>query len=97
MALATPSEPGLLFDVGTIGSPGWVTSDGARKPSSSTSAICMLLPPGPTTVGKSRRYCRYGVVFSKRIVFLKNRAGNAGTVPLEIMVKLVPSYEPSNV
>ena len=27
MALATISEPGLLLEVGTIGSPGWVTSD----------------------------------------------------------------------
>src|SRR5512136_96483 len=27
MALAAPSEPGLLLDDGTIGSPGWVMSD----------------------------------------------------------------------
>ena len=57
MALATPSEPGLLLEVATIGSPGSVTSwaMSATSPSSSTSAICMLLPPGPTTVGKINR------------------------------------------
>src|SRR5439155_1619241 len=27
IALATPSEPGLLLEVGTIVSPGWVTSE----------------------------------------------------------------------
>src|SRR5438552_19189046 len=51
IALATPSEPGLLLELGTMGSPGTVTSLGASTPSNSTSEICMqhVLP---LTVGK---------------------------------------------
>src|SRR5207247_3606303 len=41
MALATPSEPGLLDEEAMIGSPGWVTSFGALVPSSSTSPTCI--------------------------------------------------------
>src|SRR5438270_20894 len=41
MALATPSVPGLLDEVAITGSPGRVTSVGAKKPSNSTSDICM--------------------------------------------------------
>src|SRR5437762_1303025 len=41
MALATPSEPGLLDEEATTGSPGCVTSFGAPVPSNSTSATCM--------------------------------------------------------
>src|SRR5439155_14372619 len=52
IALATPSEPGLLFEVGTIGSPGTVTSVGARTPNSSTSEICMQQVLGPAVAGK---------------------------------------------
>src|SRR5213592_4996296 len=41
MALATPSEPGLLDEEATIASPGWVTSFGAPVPSNSTSPTCI--------------------------------------------------------
>src|SRR5439155_18056341 len=43
IALATPSEPGLLFEVATIGSPGTVTSVGATTASNWTSDICIQL------------------------------------------------------
>ena len=59
MALATPSEPGLLLEDATMGSPGTVTSVGASTPRSSTSDTCMLLAAAAlATVGKIKRYCR---------------------------------------
>src|SRR5205809_8101133 len=50
MALATPSEPGLLGDEAKMGSPGCVTSVGKVVPRSSTSAICMQQPLGVVRV-----------------------------------------------
>ena len=47
IALATPSEPGLLAELANTASPGDVTSFGALPPSSSTSAICMQQVLGP--------------------------------------------------
>src|SRR6187431_2716245 len=49
MALATPSEPGLLEEEATMGSPGWVTSGGRVPPNNSTSATCMQQPLGVWT------------------------------------------------
>src|SRR6185503_12954247 len=92
MALATPSEPGLLLEEATIGSPGVGTSVSASTPSNSTSETCIQQVLLPAVFGKIRRYCAYGTLLPKRIVtFLKQLVPNAGTVPAEIWVKVTPS------
>ena len=41
IALATPSDPGLLDEEAMTGSPGWITFGGVALPSNCTSAICI--------------------------------------------------------
>ncbi len=50
MALATPSEPGLLADEAMILSLGCTTFLGTETPSSCTSAICMQQVLGPAVL-----------------------------------------------